>query len=498
MQTWTSVPRDYTAEHARDYVDGCLASWEKADGGRVFAIEDKNQPGRYCGDVNLRPLSTQVASIGYSLHPDARGKGLMIDAVKTACRWWFDQGGSVIRWEAWLDNVASVAVASSLGFEFDPGTRRYAAFDHAGRGRESYTATLHRDQFARNDSSERDAENPARNLHKAPVIQGDNITLRPWQPHDVEALEEPQHPAHFMPPGAMPTPETFSRWLGRRQIAALRGDGVFWAISDTATGKALGCVQLFRFSGTRAEIGYWILPANVGRGLAAQAVKLLAQWALKPQEDGGLGLERLTGRYVSDNYASGRVLAAVGFTPAGFTPDEGTNELGRRYGLYTMERSAATSQAVSVVAGTRADWRRLRALRIRALTENPTSFGATLADALAADNSHWIEDSQKPGHFIALLDGADIGQAKTTCDAQRPDHWHISRMWVDPSARGAGAGRAILETAENYITQAGGKQIQLCVYGDQVAAKQLYLSRGYQEVSTCSETNQLNLVKHLT
>jgi RimJ/RimL family protein N-acetyltransferase len=49
----------------------------------------------------------------------------------------------------------------------------------------------------------------------------------------------------------------------------------------------------------RASIGYWLVPAARGRGIATRAVRLLASWAFDE-----LSIERLTLTCGPDNHAS--------------------------------------------------------------------------------------------------------------------------------------------------------------------------------------------------
>lgn len=58
------------------------------------------------------------------------------------------------------------------------------------------------------------------------------------------------------------------------------------------------------------EIGYWLVPAAWGRGIATAAGKALIDWL---DETGRGG--RLTSGHFKDNPASGRVLQKLGFRP---------------------------------------------------------------------------------------------------------------------------------------------------------------------------------------
>jgi RimJ/RimL family protein N-acetyltransferase len=68
-----------------------------------------------------------------------------------------------------------------------------------------------------------------------------------------------------------------------------------------------------------AEMSYWVFPAFRGRGLAARAVRLAADWAAAGL---GTGVVRLA--IEPDNAASMRVAAAAGFAPAGRRTEDGS------------------------------------------------------------------------------------------------------------------------------------------------------------------------------
>ena len=71
-------------------------------------------------------------------------------------------------------------------------------------------------------------------------------------------------------------------------------------------------VLLVRPQPAVAGIGYWVVPNARGRGLAARAVALLAQWALAEA-----GIARVEAWADSANVTCQRVLAAAGFTREG-------------------------------------------------------------------------------------------------------------------------------------------------------------------------------------
>ena len=119
MQRFTTVPVPYVPDDATGFLNHVRAGW--ADGTVAsWAIE---VVGRFAGSVDLR-LGEGWGSIGYGLHPWARGRGVMTTAVGLALEWGFARRGLVgIRWEAFVGNEASRRVAKKCGFLME-GTAR--------------------------------------------------------------------------------------------------------------------------------------------------------------------------------------------------------------------------------------------------------------------------------------------------------------------------------------------------------------------------------------
>lgn len=119
MQRFTTVPVPYDPEQAPRFLEHVRAGW--ADGSVAsWAIE---VDGRFAGTVDVR-FGEGWGSIGYGLHPWARGRGVMTTAVGLALGWGFTEGGLVgVRWEAFVGNEASRRVAQKCGFLME-GTAR--------------------------------------------------------------------------------------------------------------------------------------------------------------------------------------------------------------------------------------------------------------------------------------------------------------------------------------------------------------------------------------
>ena len=140
----------------------------------------------------------------------------------------------------------------------------------------------------------------------APPLADDVIRLRPWrdddQPAVVTAFADPRSSASRT--GSQTTSP-------RRSSARLRGEQIQFALVDAAD-AVLGGASLYGFVEGRAGIGYWLVPAARGRGVATRAVRLLARWAFD-----ALGVARLELTCGPDNVASQRVAERCGFTCEG-------------------------------------------------------------------------------------------------------------------------------------------------------------------------------------
>ena len=100
--------------------------------------------------------------------------------------------------------------------------------------------------------------------------------------------------------------------------AAENGTNLPMVIVD-GTGVLVGTLNLnsiIRGAFQSASLGYWVSQERNGQGIATAAVAAAKRIAFKE-----LGLHRLQGETLVDNYASQRVLLKNGFTKYGEAPD---------------------------------------------------------------------------------------------------------------------------------------------------------------------------------
>jgi len=86
-----------------------------------------------------------------------------------------------------------------------------------------------------------------------------------------------------------------------------------WAILWRQTSRLIGMIGLVPApDGRSAELGYYVARDHWGRGVATEAALAITMIGFE-----AFGYPKLTAGYHTDNHASGRVLAKLGFTIVG-------------------------------------------------------------------------------------------------------------------------------------------------------------------------------------
>ncbi len=119
------------------------------------------------------------------------------------------------------------------------------------------------------------------------------------------------------------TPDTARAYIQRCQDQARAGTGCHLAMADLVHDTCVGSVAVMGLAGQppddplTGEVGYWVHPDARGRGLMAEAVRLVVAHAFRPPDAGGLGLRRLVLRAAEGNVASQHVARSAGFEQVG-------------------------------------------------------------------------------------------------------------------------------------------------------------------------------------
>ncbi len=146
-----------------------------------------------------------------------------------------------------------------------------------------------------------------------PTLAIDGGELRAWRETDADVLvsawDDPDI-SMWNPVPPEPTAATAGRWIGGVADRAAQRLSIDWVIDLPSAGGVVGEVGLSGFNPAHngAMIGYWLLPAGRGKGLATVAVVSVSQWA-----HATLGLDLIVARCHPNNPASEAVVARVGY-----------------------------------------------------------------------------------------------------------------------------------------------------------------------------------------
>lgn len=152
------------------------------------------------------------------------------------------------------------------------------------------------------------------------------------------------------------------------------------------------------------------------------------------------------------------------------------------------------------------DWELMRDVRLAALADAPSAFGSSYAREARFTEEQWRgrinersatffahDDSAEPAAAAsaALADAgpADKGPAGTGPDRALPaglagvyvedGEADLVSMWVRPSARGLGAGEALVEAAAAWARDRGYQTLFLWVTESNMPARRLYEQLGF-------------------
>ncbi len=313
-QQFTGVPVPYSRDDARRFVETRGQAWEDADAWS-FAIESPwgTEASGFSGSIDLHHRGSGVADIGFGAHPDARGHGVVSRAVTLIADWAFaEQDLRTIVWRAYEGNTASRRVAWKTGFTFEGSTR--GTIPQRQTVRDGWTATL----------LSTDTREPKTRWLDPVTIENDRVRLRELRLGDERRyLETNNDPETLQWLGTIPFPrdgDHFRRHLARRAASFSSGDVVEWAVADPEEDSYVGTVTLFGLNGLdyqSAEVGYRTHPDCRGKGLLKAALKLALDHAFAHEEDGGLGLTRISLNAGVGNEGSQAVALALGFTETG-------------------------------------------------------------------------------------------------------------------------------------------------------------------------------------
>jgi RimJ/RimL family protein N-acetyltransferase len=147
---WTTVPRPYSRADAEAFIGVVVPDGWMSGRSCTWAVRraDLTGPDALVGMAGLHAIEDGQGEIGFWLAPEARGLGLMTEAVRLVLDFAFAAppaglGLQRVEWHAFAGNTASAAVARRAGFRFEGASRLGAV--QRGRRRDDWQAGLLRD-----------------------------------------------------------------------------------------------------------------------------------------------------------------------------------------------------------------------------------------------------------------------------------------------------------------------------------------------------------------
>ena len=124
-------------------------------------------------------------------------------------------------------------------------------------------------------------------------------------------------------------------------------------------------------------------------------------------------------------------------------------------------------------------WERVRALRLRALTDSPDAFARTHAEEVERPQVEWQARLRGAATFLSSRDGRDTAMVTCAPYHGRPHAAGLFGMWVAPAARGTGTGSRLVDAVIAYARAQGFERVVLDVGDINHAAIALYARKGF-------------------
>lgn len=146
------------------------------------------------------------------------------------------------------------------------------------------------------------------------------------------------------------------------------------------------------------------------------------------------------------------------------------------------------------------EWQLYRDLRLRALQDSPDAFSSTYAREAPRPDVEWAERlargvrSPRDLPLVAELAGEPCGLAWGRIEDSPPATARVYQMWVAPTHRRRGVGRALLDAVIGWARTEGARIVELDVTTTNRDALRLYERGGFKPLG---ETSPLRPGSHL-
>jgi ribosomal protein S18 acetylase RimI-like enzyme len=127
------------------------------------------------------------------------------------------------------------------------------------------------------------------------------------------------------------------------------------------------------------------------------------------------------------------------------------------------------------------DWQLVQDVRLRALREDPTVFGASLSREERFAESHWRMRIRTTTTWVAV-DESGVGRGIVTM-MQEPgspaDDRHIVALWVAPESRRHGVGWSLIDAVRQAAVAQDARTVSLWLLDGNHAAGDLFVRAGF-------------------
>jgi RimJ/RimL family protein N-acetyltransferase len=166
-------------------------------------------------------------------------------------------------------------------------------------------------------------------MEQQPTLDDGVVRLTAFSLRDVDPLvnanRDPDMALRFDFPRGPPDPAAARAAIRRWQRGWRTRRLVAFAVRDTSSMRLIGGCELRMKADGIANVSYFTVPAERGRGIATRAVRLASAFAFQQ-----LGVERLEIKAETDNVASRTVAERAGYMFEGILRAAGSYRRGRR------------------------------------------------------------------------------------------------------------------------------------------------------------------------
>jgi ribosomal protein S18 acetylase RimI-like enzyme len=126
---------------------------------------------------------------------------------------------------------------------------------------------------------------------------------------------------------------------------------------------------------------------------------------------------------------------------------------------------------------TESDWRVFAGVRLRALTDSLGERDPQYQREVTFTAAQWRRRLRDHAQFAVLIDDRPVGLIGA--QQENVDTVYLYSLWLDPSARGHGLARALVEAGVDWALDRRARTVKLRVAVDNAVARGIYESLGF-------------------